>query len=118
MFRQGGRPSVVGEMQTDPGGDRMPRYVVERTFLQSWDVGAYDDDRCGRIVELNGDEVTWIHSYVSEDGRKAFCMYEAPSPEAIRKSAARNALPVDSITSVRVLDPYRYANRKGESCAK
>jgi hypothetical protein len=54
---------------------------------------------------------------VSDDGTKAFCMYEAPSPEAIRKSAARNELPVDSITSVRVLDPYRYSKVKEEQCA-
>jgi hypothetical protein len=90
----------------------MPRYVVERTFPETWDTGASE-----RIVERNGDDVTWIQSYVSEDGRKAFCMYEAPSPEAIRKCARRNGLPVDSITSVRVVDPYRYTNVREESCA-
>ncbi len=47
-------------------------------------------------------------SYLSDDSRKAFCVYEAPSPEAIRKTAARNQLPVDRITQVRVLDPYFY----------
>jgi len=88
----------------------MPRYVVERTFGEIWDVDADGGDACGRIVDGNGDEVTWLHSYVSDDGKKSFCMYDAPSPEAIRKCAARNALPVDSITSVRVLDPYRYSN--------
>jgi hypothetical protein len=96
----------------------MPRYVVERTFPERWDAGVDDEDHCRRIVELNGDEVTWIHSYVSEDGRKTFCMYDAPTPEAIRRSAARNDLPVDAITSIRVLDPYRYTNVKGDTCAK
>jgi hypothetical protein len=38
-----------------------------------------------------------------------FCIYEAPSPAAVRKTALRNALPVDQITQVRVLDPYFYA---------
>jgi len=33
----------------------------------------------------------------------------SPTPEAIRKVAARNAIPVDRITHVRVLDPYLYA---------
>jgi len=47
---------------------------------------------------------------VSDDGRRSFCVYEAPSPEALRKSAARNDLPVDSITSVRVLDPHPYSH--------
>jgi hypothetical protein len=39
---------------------------------------------------------------------KSFCIYEAPTPEAIRKTAVRNDLPVDRITEVRVLDPYAY----------
>jgi hypothetical protein len=40
---------------------------------------------------------------------RTFCIYDAPSPEAIRKTASRNELPVDQITLVRVLDPYFYA---------
>jgi len=43
---------------------------------------------------------------VSADKRKTFCVYDAPSPEAVRRSAARNKLPVARITEVRVLDPY------------
>jgi hypothetical protein len=86
----------------------MQRYLVERVFPDGWDVGIGIEEGCRQIVERNGEEVTWLHSYVSEDGRKSFCVYEAPSPEAIRKGAARNNLPVDSITSVRVLDPYPF----------
>jgi len=35
-------------------------------------------------------------------------IYDAPSPEAIRRAARRNNLPVDRITEVSVLDPYFY----------
>ena len=52
--------------------------------------------------------VTWVHSYVTEDLKKTFCIYDAPSPEAIRESARSNNLPIDSITAVSVLDPYFY----------
>jgi hypothetical protein len=45
---------------------------------------------------------------VSDDRRKTFCVYDGPSPEAIRKTALRNDLPVDRITQVSVLDPYFY----------
>jgi hypothetical protein len=45
---------------------------------------------------------------VSDDKTRAFCVYDAPSPEAIRRTALRNDLPVDRITQVRVLDPYFY----------
>ena len=86
---------------------KMPRYLVERTFSLQDAEGA-TVERCRQIVERNGDDVTWLQSYVSEDGLKWFCAYEAPSPEAIRRSSSRNRLPVDSITSVRVLDPYPY----------
>jgi Protein of unknown function (DUF4242) len=89
----------------------MPRYVVERTFAEGLviPVDADGAEACLGVVDRNADEgVTWIHSYVSDDRRKTFCVYDAPTPEAIRKTAARNSLPVDRITQVRVLDPYFY----------
>jgi len=89
----------------------MPRYVVERIFPDGIGVaaGAEGIALSPAVVERNADEgVTWVHSYVSEDRQKTFCIYDAPSPEAIRKTAARNHLPVDRITQVSVLDPYSY----------
>ncbi len=52
--------------------------------------------------------VTWVHSYVSPDKKQTYCIYDAPSPEAIRNAARRSSLPVDKITEVSVLDPYFY----------
>jgi hypothetical protein len=89
----------------------MPRYVVERTLENGLPIGRGGETTgaCLAIVERNADEgVTWLQSYVSDDGHKAFCVYDAPTPEAIRKTAARNELPVDRITQVRVFDPYFY----------
>ena len=89
----------------------MPRYVVERTFPGGWHVpsGREGAATCLALVERNADEgVTWLHSYVTDDGTKSFCVYEAPTPESVRKTAVRNDLPVDRITEVRVLDPYVY----------
>ena len=89
----------------------MPRYVVERTFPGGLAIPTTPDgaEACLTVVGRNADEgVTWIHSYVSDDRTKTFCVYDAPSPEAIRKTAARNELPVDRITQVRVLDPFFY----------
>ena len=48
------------------------------------------------------------HSYFSTDNRKSYCVYDGPTPEAIRKVAIKNRLPVNRITEVRVLDPYFY----------
>lgn len=91
--------------------EQVPRYIVERTFPGRWLIpaGVEGAEHCRHVVEQNADDgVTWVHSYVSDDKTKAFCVYDAPSPEAIRKTAARNELPVERITQVRVLDPYFY----------
>lgn len=90
----------------------MPRYLVERTFPDGFRL-ATDGEGAQRyldVVERNADDgVTWIHSYVSDDRTRAFCVYDGPSPEAIRRTAARSELPIDRITQVRVLDPYFYS---------
>lgn len=90
----------------------MPRYMVHRTFPAKLEIPVDDGgaDVCRTVVDSNAEEgVTWVHSYVSADKRTTFCVYDGPTPEAIRKAAARNHLPVDQITEVRVLDPYFYA---------
>ena len=89
----------------------MPRYMVQRTFPEGLQIPIANGgaEVCGAVIERNAVEgVTWVHSYVSADKRSTFCVYDAPTPEAVRKTAARNELPVDRITEVRVLDPYFY----------
>jgi hypothetical protein len=89
----------------------MPRYVVERSFPDGLNipVNAEGAAACLGVVNRNAEEgVTWVHSYVSNDHRKTWCVYDGPNPEAIRKVAQRNQLPVQSISEVQVLDPYFY----------
>jgi predicted amidohydrolase YtcJ len=90
----------------------MPRYLVQRTFPDGLEIPINKEGAavCGGVVRRNAEEgVTWVHSYVIEDKTRTFCIYDAPSPEAIRKVAASNQLPVDQIMQVTVLDPYFYA---------
>ncbi len=89
----------------------MPRYLIERTFPDGLRIPIDDEGAavCSGVIARNTEEgVTWVHSYVSEDKTQTFCIYDAPSPEAIRKTAAQNELPVGRITQVTVLDPYFY----------
>jgi hypothetical protein len=80
------------------------RYLVERRFEAP---AAFAVES---ILERNADAgVTWLCSYVSDDERTVFCVYEAPSPEAVRRAAARNGLPVNRIHEVSVLDPHPFA---------
>jgi hypothetical protein len=89
----------------------MPRYMVEREFPHGLQIPVDETgaSACLAVVESNlAEQVTWVHSYVSADRKKTFCVYDGPSPEAIRRTASRNKLPVERITEVRVLDPYFY----------
>jgi hypothetical protein len=89
----------------------MPRYLVERTFPEGLHIPVDNQgaDVCMTVVAGNASSgVTWVHSYVSEDLKKTFCIYDGPNPEAIRETARKNNLPIDSITAVSVLDPYFY----------
>ena len=89
----------------------MPRYMVERTFPDGLQIpiNADGEKACASVVGVNATGgVTWVHSYVSDDKKKTFCIYDGPNPEAIRRVAGQNGLPVDRITEVRVLDPYFY----------
>lgn len=87
----------------------MPRYLIERTFPEglSLSANAQGAQASATVVGNNTkDGVTWIHSYVTPDRKKAYCIYDGPTPEAIRVVAKTNGLPVDRISEVRVLDPY------------
>jgi len=90
---------------------RMARFMVERTFPDGLEIpmNAKGAQACLSVVGTNSElGVTWVHSYVTEDHKKTFCIYDAPSPDAIRKAAKLNQLPADRITPVSVLDPYFY----------
>jgi hypothetical protein len=89
----------------------MPRYLVERTFPDGLQIPTTEAGAalCLGVVDRNANiGVTWVHSYVSGDKCKTFCIYDSPTPEAIWEAAERNGLPVDGVTEVRVLDPYFY----------
>ena len=76
----------------------MPRYIIERTFAEQLDLSA-DDVRV--IEDINGEEgVSWLFSFLSADRRRSYCLYEAPSPDAIIAAAQRANVPVDSIVEV------------------
>ena len=89
----------------------MARFMVERTFPDGLDIPmtAEGAEVCLGVVGRNAEVgVTWVHSYVSEDKKKTFCIYDGPDEQAIRRAAERNALPIDGVSRVAVLDPYFY----------
>lgn len=87
----------------------MPRYVIERRFPDGLDIPATPEGAAktlGVVEENTAERVFWLHSYVTTDKTATFCVYDGPTPEAVRAAAERNSMPIDRITEVRVLDPY------------
>ena len=87
----------------------MPRYLVERTYPERFDIPLTEEgqQRCQTTIDNDAlDVVTWLHSYVTLDKRKAIFVGDAPIADAVRRAAQRSDLPIDRITEVRVFEPY------------
>ena len=77
--------------------------IVRRSGWRTGDDLAAAAERSTTEGERMPDDVAWIRSYVLEelDGSVGtVCVYQASSPEAIRRHAAAAELPVDEIVKV------------------
>ena len=89
----------------------MPLFLIERNYAEELEA---DAERVGRILEVNGEVgVHWLFSFLSADKRKTYCLYEAPSTEALREAARRLGLPADVIIEVSELDPRKILGSDG-----
>ena len=85
----------------------MPRFLIERNFADELEITKDDVDRVNRINDESG--VKWLISFLSADKKKTYCLYEAPSAEAIRQAAKRANIPADVIIEVtRELSPTMF----------
>jgi hypothetical protein len=81
----------------------MGLFIIERNFAEQLD----PEELNHQGIKLVNDDVgvRWIYSFLSADRKKSYCLYEAPSVEAIRESAARAGLPADVIVPVEQFTP-------------
>jgi hypothetical protein len=89
----------------------MPRYLVERTFRENFNLPNPSSTEQDRLLFIENNSLlgaVWIYSFISPDRKKSYCIYDAPTPEAVRQAAMRNKLPVDHISEVCLLDPFLY----------
>ena len=84
----------------------MARFVIERNFAEQLQV---TKEGAAGLKQINDEEgVQWLFSFLSADKKKTYCLYEAPSAEAIRAAARRAGLPADSIIEVSDLRPEMF----------
>ena len=85
----------------------MPRFLIERNFAEEVEVNKDIADTVRRVNDEEG--IKWLFSFLSPDKRKTYCLYEAPSAEAIRQAAKRANIPADVIIEVsRELSPTMF----------
>jgi hypothetical protein len=76
----------------------MPVFMVERRYADVLELTA---DAADGVNQINDDEgVRWLYSFLSADKRKTYCLYEAPSSDAIRRAAQRAGLPADVVVEL------------------
>jgi hypothetical protein len=77
--------------------------MIERSFAEQLDLS---EDDVEMIEEINGDEgVSWLFSFLSADRRRTYCLYEAPSPDAILAAARKADIPADAVVEVGAATP-------------
>jgi hypothetical protein len=85
----------------------MPLFLIERQFADELELAA---DDVNAIKAVNAEVgVSWLYSFLSADRKKTYCLYEAPSAEAIRKAARQLKIPADAVIEVSQLRPEAIA---------
>jgi Protein of unknown function (DUF4242) len=81
----------------------MALFVIERNFAEQLDPAELD---YAGVRAVNDDVgVKWLHSFLSADKKKTYCLYEAPNAEALREAAIRLGIPADVIVPVEQFGP-------------
>ncbi len=84
----------------------MPLFLIERNFAEQIDL----TPEAAAGVKLVNDDVgvDWLLSFLSADKTKTYCLYEAPTAEAVREAARRAGLPADVVVEVSELHPEAF----------
>jgi Protein of unknown function (DUF4242) len=84
----------------------MPLFLIERNFADQIEMNR---ELAADVARVNGDVgIQWLFSFLSADKKKTYCLYEAPSAEAIREAARRLNAPADVIVEVGELRPEMF----------
>ena len=84
----------------------MPLFLIERQFADELKLDAAG---AAALKEINdASSVNWLFSFLSADRRKTYCLYEAPSAQAIREAATLAGLRADVVVEVSELRPEMF----------
>ena len=81
----------------------MPIYLVERNFDQELDISSDQLDQINQITSEIG--AHWLTTFLSADGKKSYCLYEASDKEQLRQHSKVVGIPADEILEVNRMWP-------------
>jgi hypothetical protein len=89
----------------------MPKFMIEREIpnagsLSPADLQGIAAKSCGVLGEMNhsGTDIQWVQSFVTND--KIYCVYNAPTADAVREHAKRGGFPANRVERVfGIIDP-------------
>ena len=76
----------------------MPLFLVERNFAKKLNMSSENILQINDITNELGAE--WLFSFLSADGKKTYCLYEAKDPDQLREHAKVVGIPADEIVQV------------------
>ena len=76
----------------------MPMFLVERSYAFELELSADDLSAIKEVGDMAG--ARWVASFLSADKRKSYCLYEAPTEAAIRRSIKFGLTPADAIIPI------------------
>ena len=83
----------------------MATIVVEHRFKdRPFDVARYRQVQNENHWCLETHRVRHLHSYISEDGRRMICVFEAPDLEALRRTSVELGYTYDAAWPATVVD--------------
>jgi len=76
----------------------MPVFLVERNFAEKLDLSSDSIEQINEITNELG--AHWLSSFLSADGKKTYCLYEAKDTQMLREHAKVVGIPADEIVQV------------------
>ena len=83
----------------------MEHVIVERSFEQPMTPEGVHEIEKGSAWCMQLHNVRRLHSYLSPDGLRMVCLFEAPDAESVRLMSRQVGAPVDRIWTAAILEP-------------
>ena len=77
----------------------MPLYMIERNFSEPLEEGT-NEEILALLSTNQKYDLQWVYSFLSDDAKRSYCIYQGPNAEAIVEAANSLGVPADTITQI------------------